>query len=1638
MLDSPQSQLVRFPASAEAGAGFLSKAGSAFAAAQPWLAAAQFAFSIVARSKARSKAKSDARDSTAVRIKDVQPVEANASAPLLYGTCATRGRRVFVAVNSGATIPLDPAGPKVGAIPFDRSQRNAGGISCNPKEFLFAQYVLSVGRAGPLLDLAVDGRGVAKRWDDNGLSGPYGGTLAGAWQPAHGAASAFASAFSPLRDASATFAGLTVADFWAQMPDSSEGKYRVFRARLPEPVFFTRGRWVREMAAGAPTATVHLTDNAACVLMDYLTSADALGLPDSAIDMAAMQTFRDQCERSLIDEAASPGSVTDQMAADVRPYLGAADRALYDAGTAQARRAVALRFYEAQGYAGAGVVPGATRTLRRALGRVRWGSYNGEVDSALAFQDAVEQIIQGVPGCVVAETSGDRLKASAPDWRGTAAAQRVATLTDDELTAPVRVVDPDDAGRYNKVAATFNDIDKDFHSNTESWTDADLVAADGGETLETEERVAGLATAVQARTLARSRALVSRRRVFSGTYNIRALGKSRNKGLAVIEVNDCFRLHSALQGIDEDLLMQEYDIDADTGQCEFTAIEYEPLDYGPVLAARHTEAATIDEPLSTGAFVRLAGVPEHAVPAGTTLRIRASVVGTTKAAAWTFAGTGVANANGATTDWTPTAAGNTLTATATIGACVLTAVAEVSVETAAAPTVEVVAQGERRYGAVANGFGGAATLEWEISPPAAAGRLDSTSSANVRIAGGDPSLAGQLRVRAKRGAKTADDAILLPHSGISPDHGGANAVDGEERIPAAPTFDDETRSVTATVPDRAGRHCQFRWRRKGETQWRALPDNRDATETWLVGPDAKSIEVQARLVYGDGSFARWATFCADVAIPGIGAPPIYGAVAADGCPPAERGVVGQLWIAPDGRVWRRGPDVWSDTADALARLEFDLAYHDYGGGERLFAPNSYGGNPPAKVAAARRLPAALGGLYIAALNFRVAGLSRGRWQLDLASAVPWVTESTGADLPDGVAEDLVVALRHGAKTTWTRVGTADDADPYFWVDAAERQFNFFTGTRTLSDVEVLFLRASERCASDPLNPWTPEEPLGVVGLDGRGVEWIHSLASSDAAIPAGEIPPNTLPYDSARNAQGVDQGVRIVGGAVSQASSGGRVWFDEERQTSAANPFDVAMFRAVPGQPARGAVPGDTWGDWQGPVFRRLWGADGTDGEDGAGWERVFALTATKDAPSASPSNSAAYDSYPAVPASPRANTVYDGLPSVTADLPFGWVAERSVPGTPAKDAAHDDSWGDWSDWELREHYGQDGEDGEDGSDGAGKEWCFAVTSTSDEPTVEPSDTARYDSFPTVPRTPRANTIYDDYPAVSADHPWGWVNVRRVPGTPAKHAAHDDSWGDWGGWKLHEHYGQDGDAGEDSVQISQAALADTIPLDGDDHYSGTLSSTQVEWSKGGQRIERLTLTLYSRNSNGKAQARLRISSIDYRDADARSYLTELQVPSGPALSSSRRRRTTLNTSSTHDTGWADAPRQWTLECAGVTLPIRVDVAPKPPAPVAVTTVDHAVVNFTRTTAVTRWPWTSATQRVTWTKGTVTKRVDVWASKSASSANIAIAFREVGSSSLGSASSSNYSRSSEFSQRTLTVDGVATAVYALFLSPRYTA
>ena len=81
------------------------------------------------------------------------------------------------------------------------------------------------------------------------------------------------------------------------------------------------------------------------------------------------------------------------------------------------------------------------------------------------------------------------------------------------------------------------------------------------------------------------------------------------------------------------------------------------------------------------------------------------------------------------------------------------------------------------------------------------------------------------------------------------------------------TFNETERTITAFVPERTNQRCEFRWRPQTSTTWRQLADNGDHTEVWVVGPDAATIDVEARIVRRDGSTSDWAPFCTPVTVP---------------------------------------------------------------------------------------------------------------------------------------------------------------------------------------------------------------------------------------------------------------------------------------------------------------------------------------------------------------------------------------------------------------------------------------------------------------------------------------------------------------------------------------------------------------------------------------------------------------------------------------------------------------------------------------------------------------------------------------------------------------------------------------------------
>ena len=800
------------------GGGFLSGLSGALTKAQPYLLAAQFAYGFYARSRARSEAKRDARDSTAVKIKDVQPIEANQTAKILYGVCATQGARTFIAVQRDKdSIPLPPSGVKeVGRIPFDQGQKGATSIAAHPNEFFLAQYVLSPGEIESIVGMQVDGLETDKPYNDNGLGGGFGGTLAGGWLLPYETASAFAKAFAETeRTDDSKYAGASYADLWAQQPDSSESRYRVFRGRTPQPVWWCKGRLVDELENNARVADqTKASGNNALVLLDYLTNAVVVsgervilygpGFVDRFVDLTSFQTYRDLCERALVDSSAAPSMppAAGDLPADFPDgYRARYERAVGD----QAKLAVLNQYYRSVGRT-AFAIPGSTLALKKALEKVRYGAYDGELDTSLDIRDALEQIIQPVPGAVVRETIGNRVSVVAPDWSATAASQSVFTLTDEHLAGPVTMTDPDAAARFNRYSVTYNSIQDNFHEKTETWgagvedSESILATQDGGQRLEREERVAGIVAQDQAITLARSRCLVSRRTLYNGSYHMKKAGNR------IIEVGDVFRLNSEQFGFGNNdalyLRMDKWQLDPNTLVVGWDAVEFRNTDYGPVLAALATETERASEPITTGAFLRAIGVPRIPIPTGDTVVLQVDLMGTPRTVSeWEFEGAtrntsvvptlsageysartiNTATQQAALIRWRPTTAKNTLTVKADMGMCVLDVVVEIGIGSTASQVVELVPTSPAgAYRAYHSGFADTPTYMWEADPS----RLLAPVGPAVRdvglVADGTK---GILRVTASAmdnsmNTVSAEDLILVPYNPTD----GTYQVDGEEKV----------------------------------------------------------------------------------------------------------------------------------------------------------------------------------------------------------------------------------------------------------------------------------------------------------------------------------------------------------------------------------------------------------------------------------------------------------------------------------------------------------------------------------------------------------------------------------------------------------------------------------------------------------------------------------------------------------------------------------------------------------------------------------------------------------------------------------------------------------------------------------------
>ncbi len=166
-------------------------------------------------------------------------------------------------------------------------------------------------------------------------------------------------------------------------------------------------------------------------------------------------------------------------------------------------------------------------------------------------------------------------------------------------------------------------------------------------------------------------------------------------------------------------------------------------------------------------------------------------------------------------------------------------------------------------------------------------------------------------------------------------------------------------------------------------------------------------------------------------------------------------------------------------------------------------------------------------------------------------------------------------------------------------------------------------------------------PQGLAGLTQR--EFIYALTATGDPIPESKRPQNSWSFDNPGTADGLR-------------------WTDGQEGVTLALPVAWQSSRAVPITAEAGDEISD---EWTVPVVVAQRGLTPEDGEDGQGYEFIFAKTSSASAPAA-PNNAWGYDQ----PQSPWS----DGAP-VIALGEYLWMAQRRIVGAPAAGDAVPASW---------------------------------------------------------------------------------------------------------------------------------------------------------------------------------------------------------------------------------------------------------------------------------------------------------------------------------------------------------------------------
>ena len=212
---------------------------------------------------------------------------------------------------------------------------------------------------------------------------------------------------------------------------------------------------------------------------------------------------------------------------------------------------------------------------------------------------------------------------------------------------------------------------------------------------------------------------------------------------------------------------------------------------------------------------------------------------------------------------------------------------------------------------------------------------------------------------------------------------------------------------------------------------------------------------------------------------------------------------------------------------------------------------------------------------------------------------------------ENIRNDLVFGLRHNASGAFLwgdvfprSVATEETSWKYKWVrgNDADRRWEINYNVREITDLgrwwrfpgDLTFavVRRSTRCQNDPFNPWIPR-PDFQTGVDGFGVEFLHTIKATNDPLPRADLPASTLAYDAPSLETAPIEPDPDLGTAEPFLQIGETKWFDDPVETTNELSWAVSVSRRITGQPEAGTLPTEQWGDWTPPLFQKTYGRDG-------------------------------------------------------------------------------------------------------------------------------------------------------------------------------------------------------------------------------------------------------------------------------------------------------------------------------------------------------------------------------------------------------------------------------------------------------------